>query len=135
MIANAYGMTQTGALGLLDVVFGGLGSLLGAMWMWRFRRNTPLALFGPVLANALIVPAYLPIILRTVVGGLDMYRQFGIDASGTYLTMYLFGVVLIGLSEALVMYTLGWLLLSALRKLPLPALQPASGEADEEGRT
>lgn len=130
VLANAYGMTQTGALGLLDVVFGGLATLLGAIWTWRFRRSTPLALFGPVLFNALIVPAYLPVILRAV-GGLDLYRQFGIDASTSYLAMYLFGVVLIGLSEAVVMYALGWPLLAALRRLPLGLLQGPERQADD----
>lgn len=130
VIANAYGMTQTGALGLLDVVFGSLGSLLGAVWTWRFRKRTWLALFGPVLANALIVPAYLPFILKAV-GGLDTYKAFGIDASHAYGTMYVFGVVLIGVSEAVVLYTLGWLLLTALRRLPW--LMSGPGQADDRG--
>lgn len=130
VVANAYGMTQTGALGLLDVVFGGLGTLLGAAWTWRFRRSTPLALLGPVIANALIVPAYLPFILATV-GGLGLYSAFGIDASRAYVTMYLLGVLLIGAAEALVIYTLGWLLLTALRRVRLPWLIESRATADE----
>ncbi|TLM80095.1 MAG: QueT transporter family protein, partial [Actinobacteria bacterium] len=54
LIANALNPTAVWPLALLDVVFGSLGTLLGAWWMWRFRAKTPLALAGPVIANALI---------------------------------------------------------------------------------
>ena len=59
-IANASLMTQVGPIALLDVSLGSLATLLGALWTWRFRERTKLALAGPVVANALIVPAYLP---------------------------------------------------------------------------
>lgn len=134
VIANAVGATQTGALGILDVVFGSLGTLLGAIWMWRFRKHTPLALAGPVIANALIVPAYLPFIL-TAVGGLGFYRVFGIDASHAYLTMYLLGVLAIGISEAIVVYGGGGLLVLVLRAaLPHGLIDPADTADDKVGR-
>jgi uncharacterized membrane protein len=124
VLANLATAAQVGAIGLLDVVFGSLGSLLGAMWTWRFRRNTPLALLGPVLANALIVPAYLPLMLRAL-GGLEgayTLPGLGLDARGAYITMYVFGVVAIAITEAVVVYGLGWPLLLLLRRLPLPGL-------------
>ncbi len=103
----------TGALGLFDVAFGSLATLLGALWCYRFRENTKLALFGPVLANALIIPAYLPILLQ----GLGFYTIPFTDISidGAYLPMYLFGVVALGIGEALVVYLLGLPLSKALR--------------------
>jgi uncharacterized membrane protein len=134
MLANGFtALTQTGALGLLDVVLGGLGTLLGAWWTWRFRRNTPLALFGPVLTNALIVPAYLPILAKA--GGFTdvVYKALGVDATHTYLAMYLFGVVGVALGEAVVVYGLGWPLLAALRRLPVGALMETPGSADDKG--
>jgi uncharacterized membrane protein len=116
--ANSFMISQFGVLGLLDVVFGSLATLLGAMWTWRFRERRLLALAGPVVANALIVPAYLPALLSQL-AGLDFYRVpiLGIDVSGAFLPMYLFGVVTVGLGQALVVYGLGLPLLGALKRL------------------
>lgn len=104
----------TGALGLLDVVFGSLATLIGAAFCWKMRRRPVLALAGFVVANALIVPAYLPLLLQ----GLGYYTIPFTDISidGAYLPMYLFGVVATGIGEALVMYALGLPLSKLLRK-------------------
>jgi len=118
VVANLYTLVLTGSpLALLDVVFGSIGTLIGAAWTWRFRKNTALGLAGPVISNALIVPAYLPWLLQ----GLGLYRIpiIGVDLEGRWLPMYLFGVVTVGLGQAVVMYGLGLPLLSALRRLPL----------------
>lgn len=115
IIANLFNLGVTGPLGWLDVVFGSLGTLLGAMWTWRFRDKPLLGLLGPVWSNALIVPAYLPMILR----GLGLYEVpfLGIDLERSWPAMYLFGVVAVGLGQAVVMYGLGWPLLRALEGL------------------
>lgn len=89
--------------------------------MWRFRRRTALALAGPVLTNALIVPAYLPILLR-VFSGLDAFYTvpgLGVSVAGTYVGMYLFGVVAVGIGQAVVIYGAGWPLLIAARRIGL----------------
>ena len=67
-----------------------------------------------MLANALIVPLYLPILLQ----GLGYYTIpfTSISLEGMYIPMYLFGVVAVGIGEALVMYILGLPLLRAIRK-------------------
>jgi uncharacterized membrane protein len=111
--ANSFMLTQLGPIALLDVVFGSGATLLGALWAWRNRRNVPLALAGPVVANALIVPAYLPMMLA----GLGLYRVpfLGMDVEGAWLAMYGFGVLAVGLGEAIVVYGLGWPLLVAIR--------------------
>lgn len=115
-IANIANMALagTGALGLLDVIFGSIATLIGALWCRKFRENPKVALLGPVLANALIVPAYLPLLLQ----GLGFYTIpfTTIALDGIYPLMYLFGVVSTGIGEALVMYVLGMPLLHALRK-------------------
>lgn len=116
VIANSF-MLATFPLAWLDIVFGSLGTLLGAWWMWRFRMNTPLALAGPVVTNALIVPAYLPIMLKGL--GLYVIPLLGVDLEGRWLPMYLFGVVTVGLGQAVVLYVLGLPLLTALRRLGL----------------
>ena len=120
VVANLYSLVVTGSpLALLDVVFGSLGTLLGAAWMWRFRNRTGLGLLGPVVSNALIVPAYLPLLVK----GLGLYRipLLGIDFEGKWLPMYLFGVVTVGIGQAVVVYGLGLPLLIALRRLGLEA--------------
>jgi uncharacterized membrane protein len=114
LVANASLLPQVGPIALLDVVLGSIASLLGAAWMWRFRERTALALFGPVLFNALIVPAYLPLLLA----GLGFYEVpfVGVDLEGGWLAMYLFGLVAVGVGQAVVVYGLGWPLLIALRR-------------------
>ncbi len=116
-VANLFVFAQVGPLALFDVVFGSLASLLGATWTWRFRSRTAVALLGPVVVNALVVPAYLPMLLA----GLGFYEVplLGLDFEGHWLSMYAFGVVAIGLSQALVVYGLGWPLLSALKRIGL----------------
>ena len=107
-------LSASGFLGLLDVVFGSVATCIGALFTWRFRKHTALALLGPVVANALIVPAYLPLILQ----GLGFYTVPFTDIAldGSYLLMYLFGIVVIGLGEACVVYILGLPLVSALKR-------------------
>ena len=116
VIANLANMviSGTGALGLLDVVFGSAATLIGALWCRKFADRPAIALLGPVLANALIVPAYLPILLQ----GLGFYTIpfTTISLDGAYIPMYLFGLVATGIGEAVVVYVLGLPLVSALRK-------------------
>lgn len=129
VIANAANIVLggTGTLGLLDVVFGTLATALGAAFTWRFRKNRWLALLGPVVANALIVPAYLPLMLA----GLGFYTIpfTSISLEGSYPLMYLFGLVSTGLGEGLVMYVLGLPLARSLAKTSLP--RQLGCEADE----
>lgn len=111
-------LSGTGMLGMLDVVFGGLATLAGAWITWRLRARPALSLLGPVLANALIVPAYLPLLLRGV--GFYTIPFTSIALDGAYPAMYLFGLVATALGEAVVMYVLGLPLARALRRTPLP---------------
>lgn len=116
IVANVANMViaGTGALGLLDVVFGSLATLVGALWCRKFASRPAIALLGPVIANAVIVPAYLPILLQ----GLGFYTVpfTTISLDGAYIPMYLFGLVATGIGEAVVVYVLGMPLLKALGK-------------------
>ena len=118
-IANLAAMviTGTGALGLLDVVFGSAATFLGAAWCWKMRSRPMLALLGPVVANAVIVPAYLPILLQ----GLGYYTVpfTTISLDGMYIYMYAFGLVSTGIGEAVVMYVLGRPLALALLRFKI----------------
>jgi uncharacterized membrane protein len=119
LLANllAIALTGSGVMGLLDVIFGSLATLLGALWAWRWRKRTGIALLGPVFANALIVPAYLPAILAAY--GFYTIPFTNIDLVGSYPLMYLFGFVATGIGEALVVYVLGLPLLKALQRTTL----------------
>jgi len=112
-VANATLMAQVGAIGLLDVVFGSSATFLGAAWTWRWRERPALALLGPVLANALIVPAYLPILLASL--GLQHAPFLGIDGSSGPFVVYGLGVVTVGLGQAVVVYGVGLPLATVLR--------------------
>jgi len=115
LLANLLGMALTGSgvFGLLDVVFGTLATLLGALWMRRFKSRVGVALLGPVLANALIVPAYLPVILAAY--GFETIPFTAISLSSSYLLLYAFGFAAIALGEAVVIYGLGLPLFKALQ--------------------
>lgn len=127
-LANLFNLASAGPAALLDVVFGSLGTLLGAWWTWRFRRRTALALAGPVVANALIVPAYLPIMLKAI--GVDGVPFLGIGPGSAWPVVYLAGVATIGIGEAVVVYGLGWPLTAALRRLGLDRLLHNGEQAD-----
>lgn len=109
-------LSGTGALGLLDVVFGSLATCLGALFTWKLRRHPLLAIAGPVISNALIVPAYLPILLQAV--GYYTIPFTSIDLSSSWPLMYLFGLVSTGAGEAVIMYVLGYPLQRSLAKVP-----------------
>lgn len=113
-LANASLLAQVGPVGLLDVLFGSLATLLGAWWTWRFRARTPLALAGPVVSNALIVPAYLPVMLAAL--GLTHEPFFGFELGESWVVLYLAGVVTVALGQAIVVYGLGWPLVVLIRR-------------------
>jgi uncharacterized membrane protein len=97
-----------GPIGPLDVIFGTLATLLAAGGTYALRKRPLLAMACPVIANALIVPAYLPIAL----GASDFPRWFG-GPAGLYIT----AVITVGAGEALAVYGLGSLLMLALRRV------------------
>lgn len=105
LISNAYG-----GLGPLDVVFGTTATLLGAVGTRLLRSRTPLALACPVVANALIVPAYLPLLL----GPETFPSWFGPGYEGLYMA----GVLTVGAGEAVAVFGVGSLVLAAIRRLP-----------------
>ena len=116
IIANVANIALSG-MGML--VFGSLATFLGALLTWRMRRRPLVALAGPVIANALIVPAYLPLLLKGVGFYTIPFTSISLDAS--YPLMYLFGLVTTGLGEAVIMYVLGYPLSRSLAKTPFAA--------------
>jgi len=121
------GATSAGPLALLDVVFGTLATVAGALWTRRLRRRPLLALAGPVLANALIVAAYLPVMLKGL--GLSFYTIpfTHISLAHSWLLMYLFGFAGVAVGEGLVVYGLGYPLVLLLRRLGILASEDEKG--------
>jgi uncharacterized membrane protein len=117
IVANLLNPGAVWPLSMLDVVLGSLGTLLGAIWMWRFRKTTWLALLGPVITNALIIPLYLPVLLKGF--GLTEVPLLGLSLSGQWLPLYLAFGLSVAIGEAIVVFILGWPLLIALRRLGL----------------
>ena len=121
-LANLINMSLSGsgALGMLDVVFGTLATFLGALWTYRLRkRNILLAIAGPVIVNALIVPAYLPIIFSAM-GNLEAVYNIpflGISAAGSFVFMYLFGLAFVALGQFVVIYIIGLPLVFAMSRI------------------
>ena len=124
-IANVMNIviSGTGMLGMLDVVFGSLATFVGALFTWKMRRHPLVALAGPVLANALIVPAYLPLLLQGV--GFYTIPFTTISLDNSWLFMYLFGLVTTGVGEAVIMYVLGYPLARSLAKTPMFSAESA----------
>lgn len=133
LLANliSIALNGTGIMGLLDVVFGTLATFLGALWTRHFRKRPNIALLGPVLANAIIVPLYLPLMLMGY--GYYTIPFTEISLEGAYLPMYLFGLVATGAGEALVMYVLGKPLVKVLQRFKLFSDEADGGNTDERG--
>lgn len=125
VIANVMNIviSGTGMLGMLDVVFGSLATFAGALFTWKMRRHPLVALAGPLLANALIVPAYLPLLLQGV--GFYTIPFTTISLDNSWLFMYLFGLVTTGVGEAVIMYVLGYPLARSLAKTPMFSAESA----------
>ncbi len=99
-------ISGTGAMGLLDVVFGTAATVLGAIWCWRLRNRPLLALAGPVVTNALIIPAYLPLVLTAA--GAYTIPFTSIAVTGAYPILYGVGVLGIAIGELVSVYVIGY---------------------------
>ena len=125
VIANVMNIviSGTGMLGMLDVVFGSLATFAGALFTWKMRRH-PRGTCRPVLANALVVPAYLPAFAAGQPGFYTIpFTTISLDNS--WLFMYLFGLVTTGVGEAVIMYVLGYPLARSLAKTPMFSAESA----------
>lgn len=126
-IANASLVAQIGPVAMLDVVFGSFATLLGAWWTWHFRSRFAVALAGPVVANALIVPVYLPVLLAAL--GIGQEPLFGLDPGLGWPVVYLAGVIAIFVGQAIVIYGLGAPLAVFLRRTRVADLLGGVGDS------
>ena len=98
LIANVFG-----PVGIYDIAFGSLFTLIAAFGTYKLRRNTFLALLSPVIVNAFGVSLYLPLIFKPP-------PIFG-------LSPYWASVVTVGAGEIIAVFVLGYPLLRTLRRL------------------
>lgn len=82
---------------VLDVIFGSLATLIGAIGSYRLRNNKWLVCIPPILANAIIIPW----VLRYAYGSQDMIW---------------YAMVTVGVGEILAIGVLGNLLLGVLNR-------------------
>ena len=82
---------------MMDVVFGSLATLIGAVGSWILRKNRYLVSVPPILSNTLIIPW----VLKFAYGSEDLIWYM---------------MVTVGIGEVLAIGVLGQILLTALDK-------------------
>lgn len=102
LFAGALLANVIGGLGIWDIVLGSLATLLAAWLTWRWRRSWA-AFVPPILVNAVVVGWYLTYLL-----GLPGPKVWG--------SAFLGAALAIGVSEAVVVFGLGWPLLGLLHR-------------------
>ena len=89
--------TLTGCV-LLDIIFGSVATLIGALGSYALRRHTWLVPIPPIVSNMIIVP----FVLRYAHGATDAFP---------------FMIATVGAGEIISCYLLGMLLYGALKKM------------------
>ena len=89
--------TLTGCV-LLDIIFGSVATLIGALGSYALRRHTWLVPIPPIVSNMVIVP----FVLRYAYGATDAFP---------------FMIATVGAGEIISCYLLGMLLYVALKKM------------------
>lgn len=89
--------TLTGCV-LLDIIFGSVATLIGALGSYALRRHTWLVPIPPIVSNMIIVP----FVLRYAYGATDAFP---------------FMIATVGAGEIISCYLLGMLLYGALKKV------------------
>ena len=89
--------TLTGCV-LLDIIFGSVATLIGALGSYALRRHTWLVPIPPIVSNMIIVP----FVLRYAYGATDAFP---------------FMIATVGAGEIISCYSLGMLLYGALKKM------------------
>ena len=92
-----------GGAGVFDVVFGSLTTLVSAILTRKFKSNKFLALFFPVILNAVVIGFYLSILMSetgfSMIGFLTFALQIGI---GQVIACYGLGLPLISILKKVI---------------------------------
>ena len=84
--------TLTGCV-LLDIIFGSVATLIGALGSYALRRHTWLVPIPPIVSNMIIVP----FVLRLAYGATDAFPfMIATVGAGEIISCYLLGMILYG---------------------------------------
>ena len=84
--------TLTGCV-LLDIIFGSVATLIGALGSYALRRHTWLVPLPPIVSNMIIVP----FVLRYAYGATDAFPfMIATVGAGEIISCYLLGMILYG---------------------------------------
>ena len=84
--------TLTGCV-LLDIIFGSVATLIGALGSYALRRHTWLVPIPPIVSNLIIVP----FVLRFAYGATDAFPfMMATVGAGEIISCYLLGMILYG---------------------------------------
>ena len=84
--------TLTGCV-LLDIIFGSVATLIGALGSYALRRHTWLVPIPPIVSNMVIVP----FVLRYAYGATDAFPfMIATVGAGEIISCYLLGMILYG---------------------------------------
>ena len=84
--------TLTGCV-LLDIIFGSVATLVGALGSYALRRHTWLVPIPPIVSNMIIVP----FVLRFAYGATDAFPfMIATVGAGEIISCYLLGMILYG---------------------------------------
>lgn len=84
--------TLTGCV-LLDIIFGSVATLIGALGSYALRRHTWLVPIPPIVSNMIIVP----FVLRYAYGATDAFPfMIATVGAGEIISCYLVGMILYG---------------------------------------
>ena len=84
--------TLTGCV-LLDIIFGSVATLIGALGSYALRRHTWLVPIPPIVSNMIIVPS----VLRFAYGATDAFPfMIATVGAGEIISCYLLGMILYG---------------------------------------
>lgn len=84
--------TLTGCV-LLDIIFGSVATLIGALGSYALRRHTWLVPISPIVSNMIIVP----FVLRFAYGATDAFPfMIATVGAGEIISCYLLGMILYG---------------------------------------
>jgi len=83
-----------GNVGLLDVIFGSLATLVAAILTYRLRKNRYVAALPPIVINAIVVGLLLHVVYK-----LELWAAMGYVALGQAGVIYLLGLPLLKAME------------------------------------